>query len=191
MYFIEVCAGSAELSRAAARLGFRPFAVGAPSRRLARAQVVVMDLADSMQLEAFLEFVRVEFHHIVCVFISPPSGTSSLMERGLRSSPINRTCSCPDLCDRLVSLMACLAFRGRDKVCLERANQLFESLAVVAREALALGVLTVIENPANSRYWETSFFASGCKRVSWTLCPLSQLCAWRSEAQVVSIVVLG
>ena len=40
---------------------------------------------------------------------------------------------------------------GRDKLCLERANQLFASLAVVAKEALALGVLTVIENPANSR----------------------------------------
>ena len=82
MYFIEVfCAGSAELSRAAARLGFRPFAAGAPNRRLARAQVVVMDLADSMQLEAFLEFVRVEFHHIVCVFISPPVGNFQLDAR--------------------------------------------------------------------------------------------------------------
>ena len=72
LYFVELCAGSAELSRAAARLGFRPFAVDTPNRRLGRAQVVVMDLVDPLQLEAFLDFLRVEFHHIICVFILPP-----------------------------------------------------------------------------------------------------------------------
>ena len=159
MYFIEVCAGSAELSRAAARLGFRPFAVGAPSRRLARAQVVVMDLADSMQLEAFLEFVRVEFHHIVCVFISPPSGTSSLMRERPPVVSYKPTLQLPRPLRSARFPDGLPGLSGRDKVCLERANQLFESLAVVAKEALALGVLTVIENPANSRYWETSFFA--------------------------------
>ena len=158
LYFVELCAGSAELSRAAARLGFRPFAVDTPNRRLGRAQVVVMDLVDPLQLEAFLDFLRVEFHHVVCVFISPPSGTSSLMRERPLAKIANQKFQLPrplrsaDFPDGLPGLS------GRDKLCLERANQLFASLAVVAKEALALGVLTVIENPANSRYWETSFF---------------------------------
>ena len=151
MYFIELCARSAELSRAAARLGFRPFAVDTPNRRLGRAQVVVMDLVDPLQLEAFLDFLRVEFHHVVCVFISPPSGTSSLMRERPLAKIANQKFQLPrplrsaDFPDGLPGLS------GRDKLCLERANQLFESLAIVAKEALALGVLTVIENPANSR----------------------------------------
>ncbi|CAE7351602.1 NaCP60E, partial [Symbiodinium sp. CCMP2592] len=85
MYFVELCAGTAVLSKAAAKLGFRPFAIDS-SRRRAGEQVVIMDLSDPAQAEAVVDFLRVEYHHVICVFISPPVGTASFMrERSVTS----------------------------------------------------------------------------------------------------------
>ncbi|CAE7248244.1 unnamed protein product [Symbiodinium sp. CCMP2592] len=53
MYFVELCAGRAG------------------------EQVVIMDLSDPAQAEAVVDFLRVEYHHVLCVFISPPVGVAS------------------------------------------------------------------------------------------------------------------
>ena len=43
---------------------------------------------------------------------------------------------------------------------MELANQLYYALSLLSICAVDLGILVVIENPANSLYWETSMFKS-------------------------------
>ena len=160
MFFVEITSGSAEVTKAAAAMGFRPFAVSVAKPRGRREPVVAMDLTDPLQVESLIDFLRAEYNHVACVFISPPAGTASLLRE--RSFP-----SLESQCLKLPKQLRSAQFpdglpnlSGRDKLCVERANQLFQQLAVIACESSDLGILTVIENPANSRYWETSFFES-------------------------------
>ncbi|CAE7377990.1 NaCP60E [Symbiodinium sp. CCMP2592] len=158
MYFVELCAGTAVLSKAAAKLGFRPFAVDS-SRKRAGEQAVIMDLSDPAQAEAVVDFLRVEYHHVICVFISPPVGTASFMRERRKPGSVELDLKMPNALRSALHPDGLPTLRGRDKLQVERANQLFDQLANIACEACDLGILTVLESPSNSRYWDTSFCA--------------------------------
>ena len=119
-----------------------------------------MDLTDPLQVESLLDFLRAEYNHVACVLISPPSGTASMLRERTFPSLANQSLKLPQQLRSALFPDGLPTLSGRDKLSVERANQLFQQLAIVACESSDLGILTVIENPANSRYWETSFFES-------------------------------
>ncbi|CAE7235845.1 unnamed protein product [Symbiodinium sp. CCMP2592] len=135
MYFVELCAGRAG------------------------EQVVIMDLSDPAQAEAVVDFLRVEYHHVICVFISPPVGTASFMRERHKPGSAELDLKMPHALRSALHPDGLPTLRGRDKLQVERANQLFDQLASIACEACDLGILTVLESPSNSRYWDTSFCA--------------------------------
>ena len=155
---IELCAGTAILSATAARKGFRVMAVDNNSRRAPAKHILRIDLADHDAVSELLEIISMERDRLVLLFISPPCGTASLARerkllkwarKGFKIQAPLRSRSFPDMLPGL---------KGWDKVKVELANQLYQQVTRVAVFAISLGILVMIENPASSLYWLTSFF---------------------------------
>ena len=158
---IELCAGTAILSRTAQSLRVRTLAVDHDRKRAPWKGCVMLDLADPVQVKSLCELISSEKSKIIAVFAAPPSppcGTASrARERPLRSfqrrgfkvpQPL-RSDSDPDM-------LPGLSEKGRLKV--ELASQLYDQLSEIMLRSMSLGLTCVIENPGDSLYWLTSFF---------------------------------
>ena len=155
---VELCAGAAILSSTAARKGFRVMAVDNHPRRAPAKQILRIDLADHDAVSELLEIIRMERDRLVLLFISPPCGTASLARerkllkwarKGFKIPAPLRSRSFPDMLPGL---------KGWGKVKVELANQLYQQVTRISIFAISLGILVMIENPASSLYWLTSFF---------------------------------
>ena len=155
---VELCAGTAILSSTAARKGFRVMAVDSNPRRAPAKHVLRIDLAAHDAVSELLEIIRMERDRLVLLFISPPCGTASLARerkllqwarKGFKIPAPLRSRSFPDMLPGL---------RGWDKLKVELANQLYQQVTRISIFAISLGILVMIENPASSLYWVTSFF---------------------------------
>ena len=155
---IELCAGAAILSKTAAAKGFRVMPVDNNFRRAPGKNVLRLDLADPEAVSQLLDIIRVERDRIAMVFIAPPCGTASLARerkllkwarKGFKIPVPLRNAQFPDMLPGL---------RFLDKKKVELANQLYGQVTRVSICCISLGILLVIENPATSLYWLTSFF---------------------------------
>ena len=155
---IEVCAGSAVLSKAVKKLGMRAVPIDISSRRSAGIKIITLDLTMPGQLDTLLQLVRSEKDNILLLWLAPPCGTASrarekllpsFAKAGLKVPVPLRSDSFPDGLGRLSAV---------DRQRVEQSNQLYEQLTTVVLEALRLQLHVAIENPTNSLYWETSFF---------------------------------
>ena len=155
---IELCAGTAILSKTAAAKGFRVMPVDNNFRRAPGNNVLRLDLADPEAVSQLLEIIRVERDRIAMVFIAPPCGTASLARerklhkwarKGFKIPVPLRNAQFPDMLPGL---------RFLDKKKVELANQLYGQVTRISICCIALGLLLVIENLATSLYWLTSFF---------------------------------
>ena len=75
---VELCAGTAILSKTAAARGFRTMPVDNNSRRAPGKNVLRIDLADPKAVAQLLEIIQCERDRVAMVFIAPPCGTASL-----------------------------------------------------------------------------------------------------------------
>ena len=146
---IEICAGSARLTRAARTAGFRGMAVDHTDSRSCGIDICTFDLTDAAQLSDLLEYTRRDADRIALIWIAPPCGTASrARERpipGFKSCPKPlRSTSKPDGVDNL---------RGLDKYKVEMANQLYQAVFEITECAIELGICVASENPTNSHYW--------------------------------------
>ena len=155
---IELCAGTAILSRTAAAVGFRTMPVDNNPRRAPGKNVLRIDLADPEAVAQLLEIIQHERDRIALVFIAPPCGTASLARerrllkwarKGFKIPVPLRNAQFPDMLPGLGSL---------DKLKVELANQLYAQVTRISIMCISLGLLVVIENPVTSLYWLTSFF---------------------------------
>eukprot|EP00435_Cladocopium_sp_Y103_P065553 s1396_g27.t1 len=154
---IEICAGSARLTKTCRKLGMRGLAVDKTTDRSCGIDIMVLDLTISSQLQLLLDIIRAERDRILMIFIAPPCGTASRARgrptkssllRGRKAPVPLRTDEQPDGKDNLT---------GTDKLKTELANQLYAAITQVILFAVALTIFVVVENPANSLYWKTSF----------------------------------
>lgn len=162
LYVIEICAGSARLSKAAHQCGFRTMAVDHTTARTCGFPICVFDLTDADDLAHLLEFLEESADSILAIWIAPSCGTCSrAREKRLREfeaagikTPIPlRSKEKPDQLDGL---------SGLDKIKVEKANMLYDAVYTLASLACALNIFVGIENPTNSHYWSTSPMAKLC-----------------------------
>ena len=156
---IEVCAGSAVLSKAIKTAGMRALPVDKTSKRASGIKIITLDLTKPGQLQTLIQLLKSEKDNILLLWIAPPCGTASrarekplpsFVQAGLKVPVPLRNDKFPDGLDQL---------SATDKLKVEESNQLYEQVTVLVLEALRLQLHFAIENPTNSLYWETSFFA--------------------------------
>ena len=154
---IEVCAGSARLTKTCRKLGLRGLAVDKVTERSCGIDIMVLDLTVASQLQLLLDIIEAEKHRILMIFIAPPCGTASRARgrpikssllRGRKAPAPLRSDLQPDGLDNL---------EGLDKLKTELANQLYEGITQLILFVASLDICVVVENPTNSLYWKTSF----------------------------------
>ena len=154
---IEICAGTARLTKTVRARGIRGLAVDKSKNRTCGTDIMVLDLTVEHDLNLLMQIISAEAARIILVFISPPCGTASkARERPIKTSllfgrkqplPL-RSAERPDQKDGL---------SGLDKFKTETANQLYEAVRKLVMHCNALGLWVLVENPRNSLYWSTSF----------------------------------
>ena len=138
--------------------------------------IMKLDLTDAAQLQLLLDIISADKDNILMIFIAPPCGTASrARSRPIKSSLLRgrkqpvplRSDSQPDGLDGL---------KGLDKLKTEMANQLYASITVIVLTAHALDLFVVLENPANSLYWKTSFVEQFQSQISGYLTEFHNCC---------------
>ena len=159
--FLEIFCGTAGLSAAARKIGFRVLGVDHGSVRRANAPVIDLDLRkDECQQRLWPEIRRAH-----AIWLAPPCGTASAARGiplpGSKSGPRPlRTRKYPDGAPHLVD---------RDAARVASANALYSFSAQVFSYCQAQGIPCVVENPVSSLMWRTTWFAPLVrqKRVHW------------------------
>lgn len=77
LFILEICAGSARLTKAARNQGFKGLAFDHSDNRSCGIEICNIELADPQQLQDLLEFITVEAHRIAAIWIAPSCGTAS------------------------------------------------------------------------------------------------------------------
>ena len=75
--FVEICAGSARLTRAARDAGFKGIAVDHTDRRSCGIDICIFELEDQSQVDDLCQFLEAEADNIAAVWIAPSCGTAS------------------------------------------------------------------------------------------------------------------
>ena len=135
---VEICAGSARLTKAARAKGFKGIAVDHSSERSCGVNICEFELADPEQLESLLQYIRKYAAFIIAIWIAPSCGTASLSRErplpgGVRGPVPLRSSDRPDHIDGL---------SGADKLKVEKANQLYDAVQQIAECGISLDILT-------------------------------------------------
>ena len=163
LYIIEVCAGSARLSKIAHGHGFKTMAIDHSTARTCGFPICVFDLTDPSDLESLLQFIDEAAGCILMIWVAPPCGTSSrarekklpkLEATGAKVPVPLRSTQQPDQLDGL---------GGLDKVKVEKANLIYEAVYKIASRACMHKIFVALENPTNSHYWNTSPMKALCE----------------------------
>ena len=189
LFIIEICAGTARLSRTAQNMGFKVMAVDHSSKRSCGMPIQCFELEDPTQVEALADFIATEHCNIAYVWMAPSCGTASrarekkhakLEKMGhVLPGPL-RSMTQPDQLDGLA---------GVDKIKTEKANMLYDAITVLALVCDAHGVAFAIENPANSRYWGTTPMQSLKGKVSHHFVNFQNCCHGGERDKLTSLMV--
>ena len=149
---LEICAGSARLTKAARGQGFRGVAIDHTNKRSCGVDICIFDLTDPAQLEDLLEYIRRDADRIALIWVAPPCGTASRARERPIPGQTNypkplRSTNQPDALDGLT---------GLEKIKVEMANQLYDAVYKITECAVGRNICVAIENPTNSHYWRTS-----------------------------------
>ena len=87
---LEICAGSARLTKAARAKGFKGIAADHSSERSCGVDICEFELADPEQLESLLQYIRKYAAFIVAIWIAPSCGTASRAREIGRKGPVPR-----------------------------------------------------------------------------------------------------
>lgn len=77
LYIVEICAGSAKLSKASLDHGFMALAIDHKTTRSCGVAIQVWDLEDPHQLQLLLDFLNAEHDRIAMAWMAPACGTAS------------------------------------------------------------------------------------------------------------------
>ena len=175
LIFVEICAGSAKLTRTARDAGFTGIAIDHTSSRSCGIDICILELEDQSQVDELCNFLEAEAANIAAIWIAPSCGTASrarerrlpqLQQLGVEVPVPLRSETQPDQLDGL---------DGTNKIKVEKANLLYNAVEQITRTACKAGIFTGIENPGNSHYWGTTPMANiiaefGSKYVNFHNC---------------------
>ena len=149
---VEICAGSARLTKTARSMGFKGVAVDHSSKRSCGVDICIFDLANPAELEALLEYIRKDADRIALIWIAPSCGTASRA----RERPIPGQDTCPQPLRSEMQPDALDKLSGMDKYKVEMANLLYDAVLQIVECAVPLDICVGVENPTNSHYWNTT-----------------------------------
>ena len=149
---IEICAGSARLTKAARTMGFKGVAVDHSDKRSCGIDICIFDLTDNTQLSNLLDYIHKDASRIALIWVAPSCGTASRA----RERPIPGHKSCPKPLRSLLQPDGLDSLAGWDKYKVETANQLYDAVYAITHCAVQLGICVAIENPTNSHYWNVA-----------------------------------
>ena len=156
LIFVEICAGSARLTRTARDAGFTGIAVDHSTSRSCGIDICIFELEDQKQVDELCAFLTAEAENIAAVWIAPSCGTASkarerrlpqLKKVGIEVPIPHRSLEQPDQLDGL---------EGTNKLKVEKANMLYAAVEQIARTCCLAHIFTGLENPGNSHYWNTT-----------------------------------
>ena len=149
---VEICAGSARLTKTARAMGFKGVAVDHSSKRSCGVDICIFDLANPAELEDLLEYIRKDSARIALIWIAPSCGTASRA----RERPIPGHARCPQPLRSELQPDAIDKLSGMDKYKVEMANLLYDAVLQIVECAVQLDICVAVENPTNSHYWNTT-----------------------------------
>ena len=158
LYFLELFAGTARLTKCFGRSGFKAMAFDKTSKRSEGQSVLEYDLSNKDEVASLLRFIELNADRIALIHLAPPCGTAS-RARGKRLhflKALNIKEPRPLRDDTFPDGFPWL--QGSDKIRTEIANLLYEHTVLIAQTAIRLQIAVTIENPANSLMWKTSPF---------------------------------
>ena len=153
---VEICAGSARLTRVAREAGFHGLDIDHSSSRSCGIDICIFELEDQTQVDELCKFLEEEADNIAAVWIAPSCGTASrarerklpqLTRLGVAEPIPLRSKTQPDQIDGL---------EGTNKLKVEKANMLYDAVEQIAQTSCRAQIFTAIENPGNSHYWGTT-----------------------------------
>ena len=159
LIFVEICAGSARLTRTAREAGFNGIAVDHTDKRTCGIDICIFELEDQEQVNDLCAFLEAEAENIAAVWIAPSCGTASkarerrlpqLARLGIQVPIPLRSNEQPDQIDGLADT---------DKLKVEKANMLYNAVEQITRTTCRANIFTGIENPGNNHYWGTKHHA--------------------------------
>ena len=187
--FIEICAGSARLTRAARDAGFNGMAIDHSSQRSCGIDICIFELEDPAQVTELCHFVESEANNIAAIWIAPSCGTASkarerklpqLQQLGIAVPVPLRSVQQPDQLDGL---------DGTDKLKVEKANLLYDAVEKIAITACKANIFTSIENPTNSHYWSTTPMQNVMQRFGNAFVTFHNCCHGGSRDKLTSVWV--
>ena len=160
LYFLELFAGTARLTKCFGQSGFKAMAFDKTSKRSEGQSVLEYDLSNRDEVMSLLSFIKANADRIALIHLAPPCGTASrargkrlhfLRAHNIKEPRPLRDDSYPDGFPWL---------QGSDKIRTEAANLVYEHTVLIAQTltAIQLQIAVTIENPANSLMWKTSPF---------------------------------
>ena len=168
---IEICAGSARLTKAARAMGFKGVAVDHSDKRSCGVDICIFDLTDPLQLQDLLEYIRKDASRIALIWVAPSCGTASRA----RERPIPGQKSCPKPLRSTSQPDGLDGLTGLDKYKVEMANQLYDAVFHITECAVELDICVAIENPTNSHYWNVESTTKIRTNFGGKLCHISCL----------------
>ena len=153
--FIELFAGSANLSKAFRSVGMQVIPVD--TKDAPQVKIVKLNLLHKGSLQ--LVFRLLETRNVIMVHMAPPCSTSSQARRIQRSQHDPKPLRSWNMPDGLEDL----GFLDRNRV--SQANRLYQVCQEVATRCHRLKIWWSIENPTSSLMWITSSFKSLWKQL--------------------------
>ncbi len=151
---IEVCAGSANLSRALKEVGFATIPIDwANNRHSCKVRCLQLDLTRPEAKQLFLQFVLAG--NIAYIHFAPPCGTGSrARERPISSADKQRGAPEPQPLRSNEHPLGFPWLQGADKARVEAANEIYRFCAYGMKICLARNILCSAENPTNAYIWQ-------------------------------------
>ena len=142
---IEVCAGSAVLSKAVKKAGMRALPIDKSASRASGIKIITLDLTRPRELDTLVHMMRSEQANVLLLWFAPPCGAASrarekplppFAKAGLKIPVPLRSDARPDGLDRLAA---------RDRLRAEESNQLYSAMTELVEEALRLKLHVAVE----------------------------------------------
>ena len=147
---IEVCAGSAMLSRCFKERGFSVLPVDHKANRFTpMAEICTLDLTKSHSW-TFLDYI-LEHYPVKFIHAAPPCGTSS------RAREIKLSGHCPKPLRSEEEPHGLSTLTGDDLDRVQAANIIYQEMAKLLLKATKLNIAWTVENPARSLMWHTNW----------------------------------
>lgn len=152
--FIELCCGTAGLTAACSKAGFRAFGVDNLRNKSGKAKghVLMLDLTSTGDQKFIASLLTPDV--IAAVHMGPPCGTASrARDRPLSIEARKQRIRRPQPLRSAKFPEGLPGLRWRDRARVQSANKVYEFCALVAKRCSELNVPWAIENPANSWFW--------------------------------------